>query len=301
MKIRNLSLVAFMLLFSTSLFSQDYTFRVLVNKGANEYRSEGAAWQALKTGTSLKATDEIRLADNAYVGLVHVEGKPIEIKKAGTYKVTPDLTSLVEGGSSLLKKYVDFALSSNTAEAKKNRLNATGAVQRTVEGGGIRLTLPPNHTSGIFNNIAVINWDGGQVKGPYVVTLRNMFDDVLSQIETPETTLTLDLEEGPLAKENAILVEVAARNDPSLISDQHLIKRLAPAQQESVKKELDDILTVMDGESALNELILAGFYEEHQLLIDAIASYENAMRLAPDVDAIRDAYGEFLMRHALAY
>src|SRR5690606_9858639 len=301
MKIRNLSLIASMLLFFTPLFSQEYTFRVLVSKGANEYRSEGAQWQALKTGTSLKATDEIRLADNAYVGLVHHDGKPIEIKKAGSYKVSPDLTSQVAGGSTLLKKYVDFAFSSNTAEAKKNRLNATGAVQRTVEGSGIRLTLPPNHNSGIYNNIAVINWDGSQVKGPYGVTLRNMFDDVLSRIETPETTLTLNLEEGALAKENAILVEVAAKNDPSLISDQHLIKRLAPAQQDSVKKELDDILAVMDEESALNHLILAGFYEEHQLIIDAIASYENAVRLAPGVDAIKDAYNEFLMRNALAY
>lgn len=302
MKIRNLSLIASMLLFFTPVFSQEYTFRVLVNKGANEYRSEGSTWQTLKTGTSLKATDEIRLVDNAYVGLVHFEGKPIEIKKAGSYKVSPDLTSLVEGdGSTLLKKYVDFALSSNTAEAKKNRLNATGAVQRTVEGSGIRLTLPPNHNSGIYNNVAVINWDGTQVKGPYIVTLRNMFDDILSRIETPETTLTLNLEDAALSKESAILVEVAARNDPSLISDQHLIKRLAPAQQESVKKELDDILAVMNGESALNHLILAGFFEEHQLLIDAIASYESAMKLAPDVDAIREAYNEFLMRNALAY
>src|SRR5690606_17638930 len=301
MNIRNLSIIASMLLFFSPVFSQDYTFRVLVNKGANEYRSEGQAWQTLKTGTSLKATDEIRVADNAYVGLVHFEGKPIGVKKAGSYKVSPDLTSLVVGGSTLLKRYVDFALSSNSAEAKKNRLNATGAVQRTVEGSGIRLTLPPNHNSGIYNNVAVVNWDGSKVKGPYVVTLRNMFDDVLARVETPETTLTLNVEDGPLAKENAILVEVSARNDPSLISDQHLIKSLAPAQQDSVKKELDDILAVMDEESALNHLILAGFYEEHQLLIDAIASYENAVRLAPGVDAIKDAYNEFLMRNALAY
>lgn len=301
MKTRNLPLIPLLLLFSVPVFAQDYTFRVLVNKGANEYRPEGADWQPLKTGTSLKETDEVRLADNAYVGLVHIEGKPIEIKKAGSYKVSPDLTSLVEGGSTILKKYVDFALSSNTAEAKKNRLNATGAVQRTVEGSGIRLTLPPNQNSGIYNNIAVINWDGTQVKGPYVVTFRNMFDDVLSRIETPETSFILNLEEGPLSRENAILIEVGAKEDPSLISEQHLIKRLAPAQHESVKKELDDILTVLDGESALNHLILAGFYEEHQLLIDAIASYENAVKLAPDVAGIRDAYNEFLMRHALTY
>src|SRR5690606_41428664 len=83
MKIRNLSLAALMVLFFTPLFSQEYTFRVLVDKGANEYQTEGSSWQALKTGTSLKPTDVIRLADKVYDGQVHHDGKQIENKQAG--------------------------------------------------------------------------------------------------------------------------------------------------------------------------------------------------------------------------
>lgn len=290
-----------LLILVTQASSQDYTFKVLVNKGANEYRSNGSSWQPLKTGTSLKDTDELRLSDNAYVGLAHVDGKPIEVKKAGDYKVSPDLTSLVHGSSSVLQKYVDFALSSNSAEAKKNRLSATGAVQRAVEHSGIRLTLPPNQNSGIFNDVAIINWDNTQVKGPYVVTFRNMFDDVLQRVETPEASITLNLTDEPLAAENAILIEVSAKDDPALISEQHLIKRLAPAQHEAVRKELDGILSELEGESPLGKLILAGFYEENDLLIDAIAAYEGAIKLAPDVPEFKDAYDEFLLRHALSY
>lgn len=223
------------------------------------------------------------------------------MKKAGDYKVSPDLTALVSGGSSVLQKYVDFAFSNNSAEAKKNRLSATGAVQRTAEYSGIRLTLPPNQNSGIFNKVAVINWANTRVKGPYVVTFRNMFDDVLQRVETPETSITLDLEEKPLASENAILIEVSAKDDPALISEQHLIKRLAPAQHEAVKKQLDDLLTQMEGESALDKLILAGFYEENDLLIDAIAAYEAAIKLAPDVQEFKDAYDGFLIRNGLTY
>lgn len=302
MKTRILTLLPFLLLLVMPVLGQDYAFKVLVNKGTNEYRSDGAGWQPLKTGTSLKSTDELKLSDNAYLGLVHVDGKPIELKKPGSYKVSPDLTSLVDGGSTVLKKYVDFALSNNTAEAKKNRLSATGAVQRTVEYSGIRLSLPPNQNSGIFNNVAVINWSNTLVKGPYTVTLRNMFDDVLQRVETPETSITVNLADKPLASENAVLIEVSAKDDPALISEQHLIKRLAPAQQESVKKQLDAILGEMkEGDSALNELILAGFYEENELLIDAIVSYESAVKLAPDVQEFKDAYDEFLLRHAMAY
>lgn len=301
MTIRILTLPAFLTFFTLTAFSQDYAFKVLVNKGANEYRTNGGAWQPLKTGTSLNDSDEIRLSDNAYVGLAHVDGKPIEIKKAGQYKVAPELTSLVAGGSTVLQKYVDFALSNNSAEAKKNRLSATGAVQRAAEQSGIRLTLPPNQNSGIFNNVAVINWGSSQVKGPYIVTFRNMFDDVLQRVETPEATITLNLADAPLAAENAILIEVSTKDDPTLISEQHLIKRLAPAQQEAVEKQLDDILGEMGAESALNKLILAGFYEENELLIDAIAAYESAVKLAPDVQEFRDAYDGFLLRHGLPH
>lgn len=301
MKMRILILPAFLMFLASTAFSQDYTFKVLVNKGANEYRSGGSSWQALKTGTSLSDSDEIRLSDNAYVGLVHVEGKPIEIKEAGQYKVSPDLTGLVTGSSTVLRKYIDFALSNNSAEAKKNRLSATGAVQRAAEQSGIRLTLPPNQNSGILQDVAVINWGSTQVKGPYVVTFRNMFDDVLQTVETPETSVTLDLTAKPIAAENAILIEVSAKDDPTLISEQHLIKRLAPAQQEAVRKQLDELLGEMDGESALDKFILAGFYEQNDLLIDAITSYESAIRLAPDVQEFRDAYDGFLLRHALPY
>jgi hypothetical protein len=128
-----------------------------------------------------------------------------------------------------------------------------------------------------------------------------MFDDVLHRVETPETSITLDLEDKRLATENAILIEVSAKDDPQLISEQHLIKKLAPAQHDAVKMQLNAILSEMREETALSKLILAGFYEEHELLIDAIASYEGAIKLAPDVPEFKDAYDEFLLRNALAY
>src|SRR5262245_31834962 len=108
--------------------AQDYAFKVLANKGANEYKS-GESWQAVKTGASLKPGDELKVSENAYLGLVHVSGKPLELKQAGKYEVTK-LAASVNAGTSVLAKYTDFILSSNSAEAKKNRLSATGAVHR---------------------------------------------------------------------------------------------------------------------------------------------------------------------------
>lgn len=297
MKTLKLSLLLTLIALTPAVFGQDYAFKVLANKGTNEVKS-GNAWQPLKTGASLKDGDEVKLADNAYIGLVHSSGKPMELKQAGNYKVS-ELSSKVGTGSSVLNKYTDFILSSNSAEAKKNRLSATGAVHRATETSSIKLLLPENQHSGIYNNIAVINWDDEKVTGPYIVTLRNMFDDVLAKEETPETSYTIDLTDARFANENAILVEVSSKADPKQASKQHLVKKLAPADHQKVTKSLNEIMGEVNDATALNKLILAGFYEQNNLFIDAIAAYEEAIRLAPEVPSYEEAYEEFLLRHGL--
>jgi hypothetical protein len=297
MKTRLLTLIFALTTFTFGALAQDYTFKVLANKGANEVKT-GESWAPLKTGASLKAGDEVKLADNAYLGLVHSNGKPMELKTAGKYKVS-ELASKVGAGSSVLNKYTDFILSSNSAEAKKNRLSATGAVHRATESNSIKIMLPENQHSSIYNNIAVINWEGDKLTGPYIVTLRNMFDDELAKIETPEKQLKLDLSDPKYSAENAILVEVALKSDPKQVSKQHLIKKLPPADQEKVKKSLNEFFGEVQETTALNKLLLAGFYEQNNLYVDAIAAYEDAVQLAPDVPTYKESYDEFLMRLGL--
>jgi hypothetical protein len=251
MNARKLTFMLTALLISSVAFCQDYAFKVLANKGSNEFKS-GSSWQPLKTGASLKTTDELKLAENAYIGLVSSNGKPMELKQAGNYKVA-DLANL---------------------------------------------TLPPNQSSGLYNNKAIIRWNT-KASGPYVVTFRNLFDDVLDQMETPENHMEIDLGSKSFATESAILVEVSAKADPKVVSEQHLIKKLTPAQHESVKKSLSEISGELNEPTALNKLILAGFYEENNLLIDAITAYEEAVKLAPDVPSYKEDYDEFLIRHAL--
>jgi hypothetical protein len=273
---------------------QDYAFKVLANKGSNEVKS-GDAWESIKTGASLKLTDELKISENGYLGLVSSTGKPIEIKVAGPYKVS-DLTARISSGSSVLNKYTDFILSSNSAEAKKNRLSATGAVHRGLE--DIKVFLPLNQYSSVYNHTAIINWEakGG---GPYIVTLKNMWEDELMKAETPETSMEVNLSDPKFANEAAILVEVRSKVDANSKSEQHLIKKLAPEEQEKIKKALAEINGEVKEENALNELILAGFYEENKLFIDAITSYEKAIKMAPDVPSYKEAYEEFLLRNKM--
>lgn len=298
MKTTKLTLVLGFFLITSLVLGQDYAFKVLANKGTNEVKT-GDSWAPLKTGTSLKKGDELKLAENGYVGLVHITGKPKEVKKAGTIKVDDLDKEIGAGGTNVINKYTDFILSSNSAESKKNRLSATGAVHRAPEDNPIKLMLPENQHSGIYNNVAVISWDGSKVDGPYVVVIKNMFEDQLAKAETPETSLQIDLSDPRFANASAILVEVSSKSDPKLLSKQHMIKKLAPIEQDKVKNSLNEIIGHVGEQTALNKLILAGFYEENGLFIDAIAAYEDAIKLAPDVSDYKDAYEEFLLRHGL--
>jgi hypothetical protein len=285
---------AFFMSFSTLFGQGDYAFKVLANKGTNEIKS-GDTWMAVKTGASLKKDDELKLSENSYIGLVSANGKPLELKSSGSYKVVDLLTKLQSGNTSVLSKYTDFILSSNSAEAKKNRLSATGAVHRGP--GSIKVFLPENNNADVFSNIAIINWE--KKDGPYVVTLKNMFDEELGKYETPETMVQINLAAPQYANESAILLEVKSKGDSKLKSEQYLLKKMNPTQSEKVKKELNDFNAQAGEETALNKFILASFFEEHKLFIDAITAYEQAIKLAPDVPSYKEAYEEFLLRNKL--
>ena len=290
MKTRKLSLALGLVFVNAFVFGQDYAFKVLASKGANEVKS-GDTWQPLKTGASLKATDELKIVPNAYLGLISAKGKPVELREAGSIKVA-DIK--VENGGSAIAKYTDFILSSN-AEGKKNKLGATGAVTRDLNSKkASAVVLPAKEYPFVYNSSVVINWDGGKVPGPYVVVVKDMFEEPIAKFETPEVSFTLDLKDEKLRSQQTVLVEVTSKADPKLGSAHYYVKQMPPAEREKVKKLLDEIIGDVSEETAVNKLLLARFFQENNLLIDAIGEFEKAVKLAPDVPEYKEYYDEFL-------
>lgn len=294
MKTRMSALVVFACVASIATYGQkDYTFKVLVNKGKNEVKAANG-WQLVKVGASLNGTDELKLAENSYLGLVHVSGKPLEVKQAGKYKVDA-LAKQVSGGTSVLNKYTDFILSSNTS--KQNTLTATGAVHRGVD--LIELYLPKAENPVVYNNEVIINWDATKIPGPYVVSFNSMFEDQLDEITTTESNVKVNLSSKNFENEDNILVVVRSKSDPSKISEKYTLKKLSKADKERIKNSLNEISSSLAEKTAMDQYILAGFYEENKLIIDAITAYQEAIRLAPDVPSFQEDYNTFLIRHGL--
>jgi len=268
--------------------AQEYAFKVLVSKGKNELKS-GAAWQPLKVGASLKPADELKLSENAYVGLVHVTGKPFEVKKpAGTYKVI-DLANQVKPGASVMSKYTDFVLSSATSP--KNNLAATGAVTRGDEPIVVDLSKAHNE---VFGDKVIISWSDEKKMKPYTVTFSTLFGDELLKKETSENSLEVDLTDPSFSTETSIIVNVTSKSDRNHKSDNFTLKKVSKATRDKLKGPYAELVAA--DHSVINKLYIAGFFEERGLLIDAGTALQEAAKQEP---AYQQAYTEFLVRNEI--
>jgi|APTNR8051073442_1049403.scaffolds.fasta_scaffold00018_119 hypothetical protein len=271
--------------------TQPYTFKVLVSNGKTEIKSANA-WQSIKVGSSLKSSDEVKIAEKAYLGLIHVSGKQLELREAGSFKVS-DLVSRLGAGSSVLNKYTDFILSSK--QEKNNRLSATGAVHRGFK-DVIIVYLPSAEKAELFGDKIGLQWSSDEVKGPYEVVFTNLLEDELARFTTNENQILVAMNEGGLKDEYEIIVKVISKENRGKGSKDYVIKKLRPADREKYVQALNEIKGSVAEENALTKYILAGFYEENFLLSDAVTAYQEAIKLAPDVALYRDSYNDFLGR-----
>ena len=276
---------------SCAVFAQAYTFKVLVSKGKTEIKS-ATDWQSIKVGTALKATDEVRIAENAYLGLIHENGKPLEMREAGSFKVS-ELVSRIGAGSSVLNKYTDFILSSD--QSKKNRLSATGAVHRAIK-DVIIVYLAGTDRAEVYGDKLAVQWSSEEVNGPYEVVFTTLLDDELAKFETTSNQLIVSMNEGNLKDEYEMMVKVVSKGNRGKGSKDYIIKRMRPKEREKYSKIMNELKDAIASETALSKYYMAGIYEENFLLNDALTAYQEAIKLAPDVTLYQDAYKEFLTR-----
>lgn len=281
------------LLVAGSLSAQEYAFRVLINKGQNEIKT-GNEWRPIHVGATLKSADELKISQHGYLGLVHIiSGKPLEVKEAGTHRVS-ELTSRIRKGASVLHQYTDFILSAKPE--KTNDLTATGSVHRGPD--QINVLLPESKQAFVYGDEISIAWRTRAQTPVYVVRFNSMFGDELDKIEVRDTTVSIQLNGRKLADEDNILIEVSSK-DQERKSESYMIKKLSAADKNRIKTSLAALGDVAEEITALNQLVLASFYESHSLLIDAATAYQYAIRLAPGVPYFREAYGGFLTRNGL--
>jgi len=291
MKSIRLALIFTLLVAVGQLNGQNYAFKVLANKGKNELKS-GETWQQVKVGSALQSHDELKVAENSYIALLHVTGKPLELKQSGKYKVV-DLAAKVTDGPSVLNKYTDFILSTNTGP--KTKLAATGAVSRGDT--YIQVHLPKSDV--VYGNKVTISWEEDKEKqlNPYVVVFNSMFGDELYKVETNDRHVIVNLDDNNFVNEDNIIVKVYSKKDKNKESEEYTLKKLSKADKVRIKALLDEVPKDLWEPTALNKFYIGGIFEQNGLLIDATSHFLEAIRLAPDVTDYKDDYDAFLIRH----
>lgn len=271
--------------------AQNYTFRVLANKGQNKVKKEGAsAPEVLKTGATLSAGDELIASQGAYIGLMHKSGRTLEVRTPGTKKVT-DLEKLVNTKTtSVTDRYAQFLadkMEEKDTPGYRARLNATGAVSRALAGDETIQVLVPAEEANVIGNNAVINWDTpeGMELNTFIVTVKNIFDEEIMKEEVTGNAITLDFTSDKMKNEEGLyIVKVAAKENMDVVSGDIGIKRLSGEEAAPYKKGIEDLKSELDADSPLNQLVFASYYEENGLILDAITAIEQAIKMNPEVD-----------------
>jgi len=301
-----LTTLSLAILLASPLNAQDYVFKVLANKGGNTVKvaDHSTDWQPIRTGATLNSNDELRISQNSYIGLVHASGKTVELKNEGNYFVRDLAAKLGNTRSSVASKYANFVInkmaSSDQEDINQNHreyLTVTGAVERSVLDAPISLKMPSSVE--VLNKEALIRWEDVEGADRYVFTVKNMYDEVILTQELNQAHILLELTKAPFNTEELIIVNVQVKGNNKLYSGNYGIKRLIGVDADPILKELEQLSASLKEESSLNKLILATFFEENNLLIDALMNYEKAIELSPEVEQFSIAYELFAKRNGL--
>lgn len=298
-------LVAGLAFIAYTSVGQGYTFRVMVSKGENKVKTATGDWQALRIGGKLNDGDELKVGEDGYLGMVHKTGKTKELKTAGTYNISELGSTISASSDNIATKYADFVISKMSPEEREaNRrkyASVTGAVERGDSDASINIFMPTSVS--VYNPQVMIRWEAIEDSNPtYVVKLKDLFEQTIMVAETNETSYTIDFNNAKLSNaivENLVIVNVSVKGDEDIRSKNAAIERFSADASSSFEVELKDLKTNLGDQSSINNLILAEFYEENNLLLDALTSYESAIGMSPDVEYFKEAYDEFLLRTGL--
>lgn len=281
--------------FSLQGQNDNYSFNILAHDGSVLYRTlEQKEWQPVEIGLKLTEEHLVKVEKDSYLGLVHRSGKTLSYSKSGTYEISRLQQRIRSNPSEVAEKYANAYVNSIT-----NPESTAKETTRSVETHQLKMFLP--NSVDVYSPEVVLRWvDQEQIPDDYEVVFKNMFDEVLMVEDATDTKLWLDFSRDPIASERLLIVSVQKKNQKDIQSSSYGIKQMTPDESELIEQELQELKLVFAGEeSALDKLILASFYEQNNLLADALTYYEYAVELSPEVEAFQTAYDQFIFRNGL--
>jgi len=282
--------------------AQTALFNVLASKGNVKYVAAGSTEEkVIRIGAKLFSNDKIVVGESAYLGLASTNGKTIEIKRTGTYEVSKLSSEIASQNASVSKKYVDFLageINNNGQDMAKNKykyMKVTGSVDR----GGEAFTIyAPKISYVLMNAPLYVKWTAKDSVETYKVTLSNIFDEELYSIETTSTSTIIDLPLYNVGKDADLFIVVTDKKNVNTKTDKINIKSLM-AKDAELSNQAKELKSELAEQTALNKFVLASYYADQDLVMNAVEQYEAAIALEPEVEDYKVVYGEYLVKREI--
>jgi hypothetical protein len=299
---KKIALILFASILSVIGYAQDVAFKTLAAKGTCMVQ-RGAnpdEYTPISTGVKIFLDDKIIITGTtSYVGLVSLDGKALELKKGGVYYVKDLSNALASGESSLAQKYLSLLVDdmSKVDDNTARNMKYTGSVERSVENKAIVMFLP--ETTKIAGTEGSIQWFPKVDATSYKVSIINLYEESVFTKETAEKSLSIDFSKLELKPGQVYKMKVAESAD--LEKHSGYISLQVPTRSEMAKFETD--LNMLRNEvpanSAIGDMVIATYFEDQELFLNAIPFYESAIAKEPNIIEFQDAYNMFLFKIGL--
>lgn len=299
---KKIAIILFVSFFSVAMHAQEVIFKTLAAKGTCMVQ-RGAnpdEYTPISTGVKIYLDDKIIITGStSYVGLVSSDGKALELKKGGVYYVKDLSNALASGETSLAQKYLSLLVNdmSKVDDNTARNMKYTGSVERSVENKDIVVFLP--ETTKIAGTEGSIQWFPKTDYTSYKVSIYNLYEESVFSKETSDKSLSIDFASLGLKPGQVYKMSVANAADSEKNSG--FISLQVPTRSEMAKYETD--LSMLRNEvpanSAIGDMVIATYFEDQELFLNAIPYYESAIEKEPNIVEFQDAYNMFLFKIGL--
>jgi len=254
----------FYLIFWNCLFGQSFVFIVV---GGEVQFEEKNTWKKAISGTTLPDGSKIKLSKESYAVLYYQNKQTLELKTEGNYSYNDLINNIVKTPSPLTSKYVEKMI-----QNLKNR-NLNKSIANKNLQNNIQLFQPPTQ-SFILEDILTFVWSAHKNAKDYIFILSHDGKEIIKK-ETKDTLITLNLQPFQLKTNECYYWQVFAKGNEYLKSSQYCIKIFSNSEKDRIFQEIQSIQNDL-GNTNLAKVVLANYYEDKKLLVEAYSMYKQA-------------------------
>lgn len=280
------------------IFSQGELFTVIASSGKVFLCGKDTTrWIQAATGSRVFKGDRIKTQDNSYLGLCHTNGRTLEILKEGIYMADDLSGKLAAENTSVTKKLTDFLVGEIVIKNKSKSMKYISAVARE------NLTYIdkdfPAFTA-VMDSSVTFRWYPARNIGTYAFRLMSPSGGTVLIKETTDTLIQVNIEELKLEPGKVYSWLVFNPEDPAVTSDSSRIITLSKSELEALRDSLADLESDLpDRMSPLNQIMIATFFENNKMNLNALDYYERSISYTGQVPEFQKKYLLFLIRAGL--